>query len=106
MGVRKFWIGVVVMIILLASVGIGVILLYADKGSNILYVDSADINTTNETVIQYANMTDDQQSVFLSALESDSYAKIPEGVESSIWYENRYVKYQGELYRVYVAVVD
>jgi hypothetical protein len=107
MGVRKFWVGVVV-IVLLASTGIGVALLYdqLDGTSRALEVHSSEINeTTTESIVQYENMSEDQQSVFRSAVNSENgLAPIPETVDYGIWDENEYVKYQNKIYRVYMIV--
>jgi len=107
MGVRKFWVGVVV-IVLLASTAIGAALLYdqLDGTARALEVHSSEINnTTNKRIIQYGNLSGDQQSVFRSAVNSENgLAPIPETVDYSIWDETEYMEYQNETYRVYIIV--
>ena len=104
---KKFWIGVVV-VIFLVSAGVGAVSLYdhLDGTARALEVHSSDIeNTTNKSIVHYENMSEDEQSVFKSAVDSENgLAPIPESADYSIWYETEYVKYQNETYRVHMVV--
>jgi len=107
MGVRKFWIGIVV-VVFLVSTGIGAVLLYdhLDGTARGLQVYPDDIDdTTDKDIVRYENMSEDEQSVFRSAVDSENgLAPIPESADYSIWYETEYVKYQNETYRVHMVV--
>lgn len=60
--------------------------------------------TGDGSVIAFEELTPEQQRVFERALENDSrYAQIPSGVNSSVWVENRAVRYQNRTYTVAVG---
>ena len=56
------------------------------------------------TVIAFEELTPEQQRVFERALENDSgYARIPSGVNSSVWVENRAIRHLNRTYTVAVG---
>lgn len=56
------------------------------------------------SIIAFEELTSEQQRVFKQALENDSgYTRIPSDVNSSVWVENRAIRYQNRTYTVAVG---
>lgn len=64
-------------------------------------VDSAQIS---ESVLEYSQMSPDQQDTFVSAVNSeDGDTWIPDEVNYEVWLDYEYVEYNDSLYEVAVS---
>lgn len=94
-------------LVLLLAVLSAVYIVTLDSGdaSERLHVDGPSELAGNETVVDYASLTDAQQETFRSALQSeDGVAEIPEDVDSHVWTEHDVVRYRNQSYVVTVSV--
>lgn len=56
------------------------------------------------TVIEYADLTPEQQAFFEQAVSDDDFGTaMPDGVDHSVWYDTTAVRYQNRTYRVFVS---
>lgn len=106
---RTLWI--ILSIILLGSVFVGVALLQdvdLDGHTNDRQLSVHPVEADqgwNGTVVEFDDLTPAQQRVFRQALNSESNsAAIPDGVNGEVWIENDAVRYQNQIYEVYVAI--
>lgn len=55
-------------------------------------------------VVEYDNLTAEQQAIFERALEDDdNRTELPDGVDATMWYDSSAVTYQNKTYRVTVS---
>lgn len=71
-------------------------------GQSYLSVGQINESEINGHIIEYARMSDEQQLVFISAVQ-DGSEPIPTSVNVSIWRENQGVRYEDKIYEVYIA---
>lgn len=94
-------------LVILASIAIGGWYLLSDpiSGGQSLEVNEINESDANETIIEYDNLSNKQQNVFVRAVESrDNIATIPDDVNASVWGSNYGVRYKGSIYRTVVIV--
>jgi hypothetical protein len=56
------------------------------------------------SVIEYANLTPEQQTVFEKAVtDDDQFAELPDDTNQGVWYDTSAVSYDNKTYRVAVS---
>jgi len=69
-----------------------------------LTVEEVDSAQTSESILEYSQMSPDQQDTFVSAVNSvDGDTGIPDEVSYEVWIDYEYVEYNNNLYRVVVS---
>lgn len=72
--------------------------------SRALSVEEVDSVMSTESVVEYPQLSADQQDVFVSAVNSeDDNAWIQEEVSYEVWIDYEYVAYNDSFYKVYVS---
>ncbi|MFO7832938.1 MAG: hypothetical protein R6V31_02500 [Halohasta sp.] len=74
-----------------------------DAPGVLLHVDPVDNSEdVDGSVIEYNNLTANQQAVFERAVDDD-FTEIPDDTNASVWYDSGAVNYQNKTYHVFVS---
>jgi len=98
----------IITLVLLCGIGAVIVSQFAipsHQSTPHLQVSTVGGNVTEHSVVAFENLTPGQQRVFERALTSESQlTSIPDTIDTDVWVENNYVRYQTKTYRVLVAV--
>ncbi|MFW6436684.1 MAG: hypothetical protein ACOCYZ_03530 [Halococcoides sp.] len=75
---------------------------------NLLSLKEADpSDVSEESIVEQSAMSQTEQMVLRDAINSESdLSPIPADVDSSVWFDNEYVRYEGTVYRTSIAAAD
>lgn len=77
-----------------------------DESADDVYVQVERVTdpVPDSETVAYESLTPEQQDLFESALADGGLVPVPDGADSSAWYDIDYVRYRNETYEVLVAV--
>lgn len=103
---RKKTLLIVVFLILSAAIAYSFLdFKIGDDAQRSLHVEQATEAEIDGSIIEYANMTEDQQRVFRTAVTQGS-SPIPSSVDYEIWIDNRGARFENQTYSTAVGVSD
>ena len=103
---RRYWFALgALVLVAVPLVGLAVGDFHAGPNGASLHVEASERDIPATETVRYDLLSAEQRQVFERALDSDEgYVSIPQGMNRTVWIENRGVRYESETYVVAVAV--